>query len=114
MLTVPACAVKNAAMTPVALATLATLKSISAQRTTNVSPTAMIPVTDISERMFLRLSSDANLGLAMLKNTRSANNMTNGAAAALCLFRAQRIFWRLPSRTAFSDNVSTAVPLKRQ
>ena len=70
MLTVSACAVKNAAMTPVALATLATLKSISAQRTTNVSPTAMIPVTDISERMFLRLSSDANLGLAMLKNTK--------------------------------------------
>ena len=46
MATLASCRVKKATMIPVALATLATLRSISAQRMTKVRPVAMISVTE--------------------------------------------------------------------
>ena len=52
---------------PVALATPATLRSISAQRMTKVRPTAMMPVTETWVRMLARLSRVAKEGLATLK-----------------------------------------------
>ena len=52
---------------PVALAMLATDRSISAHRITKVSPTAMMPVTEICVRMFSRLPSVANDLLAAVK-----------------------------------------------
>ena len=55
-------------MIPVALATLATLRSISAQRMTKVSPAAMIPVMEIWVRILERLPTVRKEGLARLKN----------------------------------------------
>ncbi len=47
MFTLASCNVKNATTMPMALAMLATDRSISAHRITKVSPTAMMPVTEI-------------------------------------------------------------------
>ena len=56
MFTLESCAVKNATMIPVALAMLATERSISAQRMTKVRPTAMMPVTETCVRMFIHVA----------------------------------------------------------
>ncbi len=64
---------------PVALATAATERSISPHRMTKVSPTAMMPVTEIWVRMLARLSSVAKDGLARLKKTTSTSSVANGA-----------------------------------
>ena len=64
MFTLASCSVKNATTMPVALAMLATLRSISAVRITKVRPTAMMAVTETCERMFSRLPIVAKDGLA--------------------------------------------------
>ena len=64
---------------PVALATLATERSISPQRMTKVRPTAMMPVTETWVRMFWRLPSVANESLDALKNSTRNSKVANGA-----------------------------------
>src|ERR1700733_1920649 len=79
MLTLASCMVKNATTIPVALAMAATLRSISAHRMTKVSPTAMIPVTEICCRMLARLSAVAKDGLARLNIATSTSRVASGA-----------------------------------
>src|SRR3569832_141226 len=62
-----------------ALATAATDRSISPVRMTNVSPTAMIEVSDTWARILAKLSSVMNDGLATEKKTNSAIRVINGA-----------------------------------
>src|SRR5262249_36797922 len=64
---------------PVALAIVATDRSISAHRMTKVSPTAMTPVTETWVRILAALSSDTKERLATLKNTSRTIRVTNGA-----------------------------------
>src|SRR3712207_2066311 len=64
---------------PVALATAATDRSISAHRITKVRPTAMMAVTEIWVRMLAALSRVAKDGLAALKKATSARSVANGA-----------------------------------
>ncbi len=71
-------------MIPVALATLATLRSISAQRMTKVSPAAMIPVIEIWVRMLERLPTVAKEGLARLKKTTRTSRVMKGAILRSC------------------------------
>src|SRR5579885_176322 len=79
MATLASCRVKKATTIPVALATLATLRSISAQRITKVRPAAMIPVMEICVRTFSRLPRVKKEGLARPKNTTSASRVMKGA-----------------------------------
>src|SRR5215510_10704125 len=72
---------------PVTLAMAATERSISAHRITKVSPTAMIPVTEIWVMMLAALSSEAKERLARLKNTTSTIRVTNGAMMRIWLRR---------------------------
>jgi hypothetical protein len=71
--------VKKVSTIAVALAIAPTERSISAVRMTKVRPTAMMPVTDTCCRMFSRLSSVANEGLAMLKNRTRNRSVMKGA-----------------------------------
>src|SRR6185312_2431380 len=64
---------------PVTLAMLAIERSISAQRMTKVSPTAMTPVTDTWVRMLPILSMVAKEGLATAKKANSRIRVRNGA-----------------------------------
>src|SRR5260370_33084168 len=64
---------------PVTLAMLAIERSISAQRITKVSPTAMMPVTDTWVRMLPTLSSVAKEGLAAAKNPVRKMSVRKGA-----------------------------------
>src|SRR5581483_4459675 len=64
---------------PVALATAATDRSISAHRMTKVRPTAMIPATEMLVSTFHRLSKVRNEGLEKLKKMTSAASVRNGA-----------------------------------
>ena len=79
IVTLASCAVKYATTMPVALAMLATDRSISAHRITNVSPTAIIPVTEICVRMFSRLPSVAKESLAAQKKPTSTSSVAKGA-----------------------------------
>src|SRR5579859_2673278 len=81
---------------PVALATAATLKSISAHRITNVSPTAMMPVTLICCRMLPRLSIVRKLGLTAPNSTTSTSSVANGAMLRSWL-RSQEFIGKSPS-----------------
>ncbi len=72
---------------PVALATAATERSISPHRITKVSPTAMIPVTEIWVRMLARLSSVAKAELASVKKTTRQSSVANGAMLRIWLRR---------------------------
>src|SRR5690242_18728147 len=72
---------------PVALAIAANERSISAQRITKVSPTAMMPVIEMLVRMLPRLSTVTKDGLATAKNTTSAIRVTNGAMLRICDLR---------------------------
>src|SRR4051794_27333761 len=65
----------------------ATDRSISPHRITKVSPTAMIPVTEIWVRMFAALSSDANERLVRLKKATSTIRVANGAMTRIWLRR---------------------------
>src|SRR5262249_11163059 len=64
---------------PVTLAMLAIDRSISAQRMTKVSPTAMMPVTDTWVRMLPTLSRVAKEGLAAAKKPLRQIRVKNGA-----------------------------------
>src|SRR5215475_13279889 len=64
---------------PVTLAMLAIDRSISAQRMTKVSPTAMMPVTETWVRILPTLSSVAKEGLAAAKKTERKISVRNGA-----------------------------------
>ena len=101
MLTLASCRVKKATTMPVALATLATLKSISAVRITKVSPTAMMPVIDTCCRMFCRLPNDTKEGLAIEKKTTRKSSVRKGAIL-LSWFRNQ---WLADCRCAFTSDV---------
>ena len=108
MATLASWRVKKATMMPVALATLATLRSISAQRMTKVSPVAMIPVMEIWVRMLLRLPSVAKEGVARLKKTTSTSNVMKGAMLRNWPRNQRRGALALSSR---SRSVSTASPV---
>ena len=64
---------------PVAFATLAIDRSISAHRMTKVRPTAMMPVTDTWVRMLPRLSSVVKEGLAKPKKATRQMSVRKGA-----------------------------------
>src|ERR1700686_2686007 len=64
---------------PVALGIAATDRSISAQRMTKVSPTAMMPATEMPVSTFQRLSKVRNEGLARLKKITRQASVRNGA-----------------------------------
>src|SRR6516165_5070194 len=69
---------------PVTLAILAIDRSISAQRMTKVSPTAMMPVTETWVRMLPTLSMVAKEGLAIAKKADSKISVRNGAMLRIC------------------------------
>src|SRR6516165_5523448 len=69
---------------PVTLAILAIDRSISAQRMTKVSPTAMMPVTETWVRMLPTLSMVAKEGLAIAKKADSKMSVRNGAMLRIC------------------------------
>ena len=69
---------------PVALAMLATERSISAHRITNVRPTAIMPVTEICVRMFCKLPKVAKEALAVEKNPTSSSSVAKGAMLRNC------------------------------
>src|SRR5579883_2270794 len=64
---------------PVTLAMEAIDRSISAQRMTKVSPTAMMPVTETWVRMLPTLSMVAKEGLAIAKKADRKISVRNGA-----------------------------------
>ena len=64
---------------PVALATAATLRSISEVRMTKVRPTAMIAVTETCCRMFQMFPTLVKDGLAKEKNTIRKSSVRKGA-----------------------------------
>ena len=66
-------------MMPTALAIAATDRSISAVRITKVSPTAMMPVIEACDRMFIKLSNVLKLSACVEKNTTSAISVKTGA-----------------------------------
>ena len=92
---------------PVALATLATDRSISAHRITKVRPAAMIPVTEICVRMFCRLPSVAKELLAAEKNTTSTSSVANGATlrSCPCSQSATPVRGAMGGRAASSDSL---------
>src|SRR3954468_14146331 len=79
MFTLASCTVRKASRMPVALATLATLRSISAQSMTKVSPTAMIAVIETCCRIFARLPQVAKDGLRPLNSATSTISVAKGA-----------------------------------
>src|ERR1700756_328309 len=69
---------------PVTLAIEAIDRSISAQRMTKVSPTAMMPVTETWVRMLPTLSMVAKDGLAIAKKPERKISVRNGAMLRIC------------------------------
>src|SRR5260221_13773525 len=113
MFTLAFCAVKNATAMPVALATLATLRSISAHRITKVRPTAMIPVTETSVRILVRVSSEAKLGLAIAKKINNVSRVANGAKLATLPLNELRTLRSSPAATRFSESTVITVTSRR-
>src|SRR5206468_2403721 len=87
---------------PMALATAATERSISPVRITKVRPTAMIEVSETWARMFAKLPSVMNDGLASEKNRNSEINVIKGAMLRNWLRRKRAESNRLAAGVAVS------------